>query len=106
MKKLVEPPSWNKYYDWVSHKFEVNKVLVIAIKEEYEHKVIDLGYKKSVLKQIPGFYERGTYQKVDSVIRIEHDVDYEWKNIENYNEKALMVLGIESHWVDHLSYYN
>ena len=106
MKKSIEPPSWNKYYDWVGYKFEVNKVLVIAIKEKYEQRIIDLGYQKSVLKQIPGFYERGTYQKVDFVIRIEHNVDYEWKNIENYNEKSLIILGIKSHWVDHLSYHN
>jgi len=106
MKQLIEPPSWDKYYEWVDQKFDPDQVLTIAIKQEFEEDVIALGYKKPDMHQIPGTYDRGTYEIVDGLIHIEHNIGSNWTEIEDYDEKVLPLLRIKREWVDFMSFYD
>ena len=106
MKQIIEPPSWDKYYEWVDQKFDPDQVLSIAIKEEFENEVIALGYKKPHIRQISGGFDRGTYEKTEGLIHIEHNLGSNWTQIENYDKKALPLLNIKREWVDFLSYYD
>ena len=106
MKQIIEPPSWDRYYEWANRKFDPDQVLTIIIKEEFENELIALGYSKLDVHQIAGSYDRGTYEKMEGLIHIEHNLGSNWTEIEDYDEKALPLLGIKREWVDFMSYYD
>ncbi len=106
MKQLIEPPSWDKYYNWVSAQFDPDQVLTIAVKPEFEEQIIALGYKKLDMHQVAGNFDRGTYEKVDGLLHIEHNLSSNWADIEDYDKKALPLLGIKREWIDCMSYYD
>jgi len=105
MNKIIDAPSWDKYYEWVNQRLDPDQVLTIAIKPEFEAQLIALGYTNQHIQQIAGTYERGTYEMVDGLIHIEHNMGCNWPEIEDYDEKALPLLSIKREWVDFMSYY-
>tara|TARA_B100000965_G_C19078102_1_gene535037 strand:- start:172 stop:507 length:336 start_codon:yes stop_codon:yes gene_type:complete len=100
--------SWDKYFehytDWDdAHCFNVRVEL------KYEEKLIRLGYKENVISEDLFFLENNfskktmlnskTYIKSISEILLSFDVPYDWSIDTDWEDKALILLGINDEWV-------
>ena len=100
--------SWDNYFshysDWDdAHCFNVRVEL------KFEEKIKDLGYVENVLsddlflpdnnfshKPIP---ECNTYTKSKNEISLSFDVPYDWSIDTDWEDKALVLLGLSDEWV-------
>ena len=99
--------SWDKYYehycDWdVSHCFNVRLEL------RFENNLKKLGYKEFVNPDELSLSESGfnkilprsqTYIKNNNELKLSFEVPYDWTIDTDWEDKALVLLGINDEWV-------
>tara|TARA_B100000579_G_C22372921_1_gene639136 strand:+ start:81 stop:416 length:336 start_codon:yes stop_codon:yes gene_type:complete len=102
------PNSWDKYFshysDWdEAHRFNVRLEL------KFEEKLKSLGYVEKVISD--DFYlsennfhnktlsKSQTYSKNNNEIFLSFDVPYDWSIDTDWEDKALVLLGLSDEWV-------
>ncbi len=102
------PNSWDNYFehysDWDdAHCFNVRLEL------KFEENIKSLGYKEYIASYDSFLYESNisnktlsnsrTYTKSNNEIKISFDVPYDWSIDTDWEDKALVLLGINDEWV-------
>ena len=102
------PNSWDNYFshysDWDdAHCFNVRLEL------EFEDKIKSLGYIENTTSEdlfipqhnfsSPNLLKSKTYKKSEHEILLSFDVPYDWSIDTDWEDKALVLLGLSDEWV-------
>ena len=68
MNKIIDPPSWDKYYGWVNSKLDSDQVLTIAIKIEFENETIELNEGEMIV--VPKGVEHKPYAESECKVML------------------------------------
>tara|TARA_Y100001968_G_C19144458_1_gene613063 strand:+ start:385 stop:720 length:336 start_codon:yes stop_codon:yes gene_type:complete len=100
--------SWDEYYNHFSDWDEAHK-FTVRVELRYETELIKLGYKEFEeidnlfiseenysIKSLP---QSKIYQKSNHEIVLSFDVPYDWSIDTDWEDKALVLLGLKDEWV-------
>ena len=100
--------SWDKYFNHYSDWDEAH-CFIVRLELKFEEKIKNLGYVENVISDdlfLPEnnflnktYPKSKTYTKNKNEISLSFDVPYDWSIDTDWEDKALVLLGINDEWV-------